>query len=519
MKKFSFQYIVLFFLLGFFEETLIAQTQTPSVRVAVTTSTHGGQYKPRNCTVIWISDAKGKFIKTIGLWAKNHRNELDTWAVSSVGNKNLNGNDNGILKSTKNWDGTTAASRKTHGLVTGMWDLKDSTGKAVPPGKYRYHIEMTESHSQGPYAFGEFTVGSSVANRTGVDSGNAVCRACVSNVTLTYMGSGADNVPPSISGVQVKSQNSVEILFSEPIDKVNATNLTNLTLNYKSRITDTSVVKNLKIKSVKLNEVTKTLTVTTDSMYSDEMYTLELKSQKDLATPANTAGTLKVSFEYQEVFNVNLAENLPMVFDKSLGTGLGTTASTFFVVPQNPANIQWASIRANIEGLEDTLQASFYVNSSPAYFIAHIGASNGALSWGDIDFNKKFLVNGINELKVKFNNDLKGTTTGFRIENLEVQYEIYVTRKSGLVTNRTKSMALSEQIQQTQQKIYFENHKNENTLIRIYNSKGLLVNELPRGSFEWDYKNASGELVKRGIYRAVYQTGEVNKSISFAIVN
>jgi hypothetical protein len=108
--------------------------------VTVTTATTNGRYAPNNVGVIWITNDKGDFIKTLTLWAADRKFELNAWAVS--------GNNAGVPGNTV--DAITGATALAYSPHTGSWNCADFNEKAVPDGDYRVHFEMTEANAYGP---------------------------------------------------------------------------------------------------------------------------------------------------------------------------------------------------------------------------------------------------------------------------------------------------------------------------------------------------------------------------------
>lgn len=497
---------------------LQAQTTQDGLKVAVTTKTYGQCYDPKNASVMWITNEAGKFVKTIGIWSKSYRKHLNEWAKQSVGTENNNGDDNGIVSKGKNWDGTTAASRNNHGLITGFWDLKDKAGLAVPPGKYRYNIEMTECNNSGPYAYGDIVIGPSSVSRTGVDGGNTLCRECVSNAVVTYTSSGPDKTPPSIFKVNAPTRKSVVITFSETVEKTTATTLANFKLTYKNEVGDLNTVFPLNIASANLDATGKEVTLVTDSLFSQELYTLEIKNIKDVSESSNIAALLKADFHYQKIVTTDLTENLKMVFHTS-STPVGSVKSSFVTIYDKPANIRWASVLAYIDDLDDTLEASIGINQSPFYFNSGDGVASGSIAWGEIDVDTKYLLEGNNEVKVKFNSTLNGRTSGFSVDALKFQYEVYSLRKGGGITPVGPFEGRQPQnIHITNSQVTFGLTSKANLQGVIYDLQGNKVKVLRKGETSWNLLNESGVRSKGGVYMAVFKEGKLSQNFSFTLL-
>ncbi len=99
------------------------------MRVSVHTHTYNGEYAPYNTAAIWVEDSSGAFITTVKLWGLRYWVALSNWLDAS-GAK---------------YDGVSAATRQSHGEISGIWDMKDKSDAIVPYGMYRVQVEFTES--------------------------------------------------------------------------------------------------------------------------------------------------------------------------------------------------------------------------------------------------------------------------------------------------------------------------------------------------------------------------------------
>lgn len=97
-----------------------------------TTRGTGGEYDPRHVLAVWVTDAKGHWIKTVRVDAHRERKELRTWRRESNGSVT---------------DAVTGATLQRHGEVTATWNGTDSSGNAVPDGVYEFRAEY---NSGGP---------------------------------------------------------------------------------------------------------------------------------------------------------------------------------------------------------------------------------------------------------------------------------------------------------------------------------------------------------------------------------
>jgi flagellar hook assembly protein FlgD len=100
---------------------------------ADTTVTAKGRYAPSNVGAIWISDAQGKFVKTLEEWGGPVFNRIvnaTAWETASGGNK---------------VDAVTGATRSNHGPHTATWNCTDVSENVVPNGSYQVHVTFAES--------------------------------------------------------------------------------------------------------------------------------------------------------------------------------------------------------------------------------------------------------------------------------------------------------------------------------------------------------------------------------------
>jgi hypothetical protein len=108
--------------------------QTCTLTFQVTTVTFNGSYAPRNVGAIWVSDASGRFVKSLTVWAQKRIRHLVTWEDASLGNT---------------VDAVTSATAGSHGTRTGRWNCTGVDHQPVPDGTYRINAEITERNSLG----------------------------------------------------------------------------------------------------------------------------------------------------------------------------------------------------------------------------------------------------------------------------------------------------------------------------------------------------------------------------------
>jgi uncharacterized protein (TIGR03382 family) len=103
--------------------------------VSFTTTEHGGPYAPRNIVAVWIEDAGGTFVKTIGRWANVRRQHLVAWAAASG----------------QDADAVSGATRVDHtGTLMVTWDLTNRAGAVVADGTYTIRMELADANSTTP---------------------------------------------------------------------------------------------------------------------------------------------------------------------------------------------------------------------------------------------------------------------------------------------------------------------------------------------------------------------------------
>lgn len=96
----------------------------------------GGAYAPRNIVAVWIEDAGGQFVRTIGRWAGRRRSHLVSWVVAA---------------GSADVDAVAGATRRDHSQrLTLTWNVTDRSGQVVPAGIYRIRMELADGNSSIP---------------------------------------------------------------------------------------------------------------------------------------------------------------------------------------------------------------------------------------------------------------------------------------------------------------------------------------------------------------------------------
>jgi hypothetical protein len=121
-----------------------------SLNLTVTTTSHGGQYSPRNIVAVWIVGPDGNFVKTIGRWAGIRASHLKAWQTPAP-----------VGAGTTDVDAISGATRSNHNSPLNItWDLKNKAGTIVPDGNYTIRMELCDSNAnaasqnaQGTFTF------------------------------------------------------------------------------------------------------------------------------------------------------------------------------------------------------------------------------------------------------------------------------------------------------------------------------------------------------------------------------
>jgi len=140
--------------------SLFAKAQTDGeLSVSITTSTHNGQFAPRNCVAIWVEDDQGNFVKTLLAYAQMYRFHLNNWEASTTS----------AGSEFNTTDAITGASMNSHGTRSCTWDGKDFNGSSMSDGTYRVCMELTESNATGRFSYFTFNKSSVEDNQSPAD--------------------------------------------------------------------------------------------------------------------------------------------------------------------------------------------------------------------------------------------------------------------------------------------------------------------------------------------------------------
>ena len=145
-----------------------------------TRPTPNGRYAPRNVVAVWVEDSNGNFVSTLMRFGSKRAKYLRAWNAVATD----------VSRIANMPDVITGATRRTHGTLTALWDLKDVNGFEVPDGSYTVRMELTDHNSSSASANNEGLVtfeknGVSV-EQTGMSNGN------FDNISVFYVAGAVD---------------------------------------------------------------------------------------------------------------------------------------------------------------------------------------------------------------------------------------------------------------------------------------------------------------------------------------
>ncbi len=189
--------ITLFLVTILFLSFIFLQTnaQNPLLSITFTTITPGGYFSPNHILAVWTETESGDFVKTHLVYANARKQHLYTWNTEPA-----NGNE---------VDAVTGATQTSHRTYTVTWDCRDLDQNIIPDGNYVLHIEMADTHSQGPLAEIDFTITENVFTLEPPDETN------FTDISLVYN--------PDISSIEsLKTEKELLKIYPNP-----ATNFVN----------------------------------------------------------------------------------------------------------------------------------------------------------------------------------------------------------------------------------------------------------------------------------------------------
>lgn len=149
---------------------LLAPATASAQTLTVTFETQpvgGGTYAPFNVVAVWIEDAQGQFVKTIGRYSGVRTQHLVAWNQASGGDT----------------DAVSGATRLDHNTaLTFEWKLKVD-GQTVPEGDYTIRVEVADDNSTTP---DQNTQASFTFSHNGEASNEDVTAPGLSNVNVNF---------------------------------------------------------------------------------------------------------------------------------------------------------------------------------------------------------------------------------------------------------------------------------------------------------------------------------------------
>src|SRR5688572_15687927 len=94
-------------------------------------------YTPNNVVALWIQNAAGQHVRTVGIWSAVRTQHLISYVAAS-----------GTAIESLPPDAVSGASRVNHAdALTALWNLKDKNNTVVPDGTYTIRVEFAEGNA------------------------------------------------------------------------------------------------------------------------------------------------------------------------------------------------------------------------------------------------------------------------------------------------------------------------------------------------------------------------------------
>ena len=116
-----------------------------SSKSLTTRPTPNGRYAPRNVVAVWVEDSNGNFVSTLMRFGSKRAKYLRAWNAVATDVSRIANMPNIIY----------GATRRTHGTLTALWDLKNVNGFEVADGSYTVRMELTDHKSSSASANNE----------------------------------------------------------------------------------------------------------------------------------------------------------------------------------------------------------------------------------------------------------------------------------------------------------------------------------------------------------------------------
>ncbi len=108
----------------------LAQT-AGTVQLSFQTKRTSGKYAPKHVLAVWVTNARGEFVRTLAIYGRKQAKRLKGWSADSSRNTT---------------HATTGATLRSHAERTVTWDCRSASGALVPDGDYHLRIEFAESN-------------------------------------------------------------------------------------------------------------------------------------------------------------------------------------------------------------------------------------------------------------------------------------------------------------------------------------------------------------------------------------
>ena len=174
---------LLVFILVLIASADISQAADANLNVQFTTTSAGGSYGNKHVHVVWIKDAAGNFVYTVGstttdnkraVWANSRASSLSEWWNSNAANRSAD------------VAARTGATQTAYMPYNFNWNWRKKDGSVVPDGSYQIHFLCTNADSGTPNNKTSFNItkGSSAWSTGPVSQGG------YNNISLTFTPAG-----------------------------------------------------------------------------------------------------------------------------------------------------------------------------------------------------------------------------------------------------------------------------------------------------------------------------------------
>ena len=223
----------------------------------------------------------------------------------------------------------------------------------------------------------------------------------------TIAGSGGDNIPPELMGVQSVQTNQVVLDFSEPLDTTSAVEPANYVLS-----------EQVQVLGIELNPSYKRVVLTTTPQTINHVYTVEVSNIKDTAGNEISSQANSLFFKPLEIGSTGYSEYLIDNVNASATTDTNTSPIKTLdgLVNEDPdPNSRWAAqimpqwIGYDLGAVKPIgmVAVSFYLWNSGRIYHYSIQVSNDQLQWEDLVTNEisssqEWTINEFQDISARF---------------------------------------------------------------------------------------------------------------------